>query len=487
MSDRVPGAPDPGEIATRVRNFDWASTSLGPMASWPSQLRAAIDIALASQAQIVLFCGPEFLAVYNDAYAPTIGTKHPAALGRPASEHWSELWDDLEPLLRRVADSGETVFARDRAFYIERGAGPETVFFDISYSPVRDDKGEVVAIFCVVNETTDRVGYEAKLNRLASIVSSSQDAILGIDLDLTVTDWNDGAEKLYGFARDEIVGKSVTALIPPDRLDEEARIIEQIKAGGHVEPHETVRMNKDGRPVDVSLSVSPIHDARGRVVGASKIARDISDRKAAEQAQKVLIGELNHRVKNLLATVLAIARQTFRNVEDLDASRSSFEARLLNLAKAHDLLTTSGWEKASLQQVVENALAPFSSSRIDVEGPPLKLQPKAAVAVALILHELATNASKYGALSTPDGRVSVTWTIEDEGEARFRLSWREAGGPPVVAPARKGFGSRLIESMVFQLDGTFELTYEPDGVSCRIDAPLSSDWRDTDLDIVDQK
>jgi hypothetical protein len=134
-----------GEMGALIRNLDWSKTSLGPISEWPAHLNGAISLMLPARAQIVLFWGSEFIAFYNDAYAPTIGNKHPKALGRPARENWAELWDDLEPLLRNVLETGETEFAKDRAFYIERHGYPENVYFDISYSPVRDDAGAVVA------------------------------------------------------------------------------------------------------------------------------------------------------------------------------------------------------------------------------------------------------------------------------------------------------------------------------------------------------
>ncbi|PTM97574.1 sensor histidine kinase [Mycoplana dimorpha] len=482
MLDYAAAAPvRSGEMAALIRGYDWAGTSLGPMSAWPVHLRCAVDIILPARAQIVMFCGPEFVAVYNDAYVPTIGTKHPAALGRPARENWGELWDDLEPLLRRVLETGETIVAKNRPFYIERGRGPETVYFDISYSPVPDEAGHVIAVLCVVDETTDRVGYEADLQRLASIISSSEDAILGIDLDMVVTDWNDGAEHLYGYAAEEIMGKSVTVLIPGDRLDEEKCIIDRIKAGHRVEPHETVRRHKSGRLVEVSLSVSPIVAPDGRIVGASKIARDITARKDAERVQGVLVAELNHRVKNVLATVLAIARQTFGSATDIEPAKATFDARLQNFAKAHDLLTHGNWESASLAKVVEEALSPYSGSHFDIDGPDLNLPPKGVVAIALILHELATNAAKYGALSVQSGRVSLNWMTDPTDSTRFRLCWRESGGPEVASPLRRGFGSRLIEGLASgQLQGSVEIRYDPAGVRCDIHAPLASNWLDDD-------
>ncbi|MBY5460457.1 PAS domain S-box protein [Rhizobium leguminosarum] len=484
MHEANPAVPDQGELAALIRRYDWAGTSLGPMSSWPIQLRCAVDITLPSRAQIVMFCGPEFVAIYNDAYAPTIGTKHPGALGKPAKENWGELWDDLEPLLRQVLETGETVFAKDRPFYIERHNKPEMVYFDISYSPVFDANERVLAVFCIVSETTARVGYEATLKRLASIISSSEDAILGIDLAMMVTDWNNGAEKLYGYSSSEILGRSVTVLIPDDRVDEEARIIARIKAGERIETHETIRRHKSGKLLDVSLTVSPIYGADGRIVGASKIARDITARKEAERVQEVLTGELNHRVKNILATVAAIARQTFAGAQDLDAGRAAFDARLQSLARAHDLLTHGNWEAASLRRVVSEALSAYPTDRLDIDGPEISVSPKAVVAIALIVHELATNAAKYGALSAEAGKVSVSWKLEGQPDRYLILLWSESGGPSVARPSRRGFGSRLIDAMSSgQLKGRAELAYDEGGLRCLISAPLDGEWGDSDHEV----
>ncbi|MFS2041837.1 sensor histidine kinase [Agrobacterium tumefaciens] len=480
MHNHGPATPNNGSMADIIRNHDWASTSLGPMSSWPPQLKCAVDIAIPSGAQIVMFCGHDFTAIYNDAYAPTIGAKHPNALGRPAKENWAELWDDLEPLLLKVREGGETIVAKDRPFYIERHGRPETVYFDISYSPISDEHGQMLAVLCIVNETTERVGYEAKLKRLASIIASSEDAILGIDLAMTVTDWNSGAEKLYGFCAEEIVGRSVTLLVPDDRIDEEARIIARIKAGERVETHETVRRHRSGRLLDVSLTVSPIYDADGRIVGASKIARDITARKEAERVQDLLIGELNHRVKNILATVAAIARQTFAGVPDIEPARTAFDARLQSLARAHDLLTRGRWEAASLRAAVTGALAPYPPEQFEISGPDVDVSPKAVVALTLILHELATNAAKYGALAVSSGKVTVSWDVS-AAEAQLTLSWKETGGPQVQPPSRKGFGSRLIEALSSgHLRGHADLNYDVLGVHCMIAAPLDTEWSDQD-------
>lgn len=592
--------PPPVPVETLLQTVDWSSTPLGPRSEWPDCLYSAIDIMVPSDAQIVMFWGPEYVALYNDIYAPTIGDKHPHAFGRPAREFWTELWDDLEPLLSRVLEDGETVSAKDRPFYIERHGYPETVYFDISYSPVRDRDGVVRGVFCIVNETTERVKADAQVREseerlraifaqsaagialgelsghlisvndryceivgrsreevigtrmqditfsddlpenerlfkrlaetgesfefekryvcgdgslvwvsnsvsairdarsrisqavaisidiserrlaqiaekhLASMIASSNDAILGIDLDMTITSWNAAAEKLYGYSVSEAVGTSVLMLVPEDRKEEEPTILRQIRAGRIVEPYETVRLRRDGRPVEVLLSVSPIHDASGRVIGASKLAHDITVRKEAERLQAVLVNEMHHRVKNSLATAIAIARQTIgrdkSNRDDVEA----FTSRIGSLSRAQDLLVQGDWQKADLRAVVTQAISPYLAEAFDISGPPVPLPPKAAISLSLALHELATNAAKYGALSVPDGRISISWQYDPSVSSLLGLTWKEAGGPDVVEPTRKGFGTTLVERLLAaELKGEARLTYDRGGVMCVVEADIS--------------
>lgn len=207
---------------------------------------------------------------------------------------------------------------------------------------------------------------------------------------------------------------------------------------------------------------------------------DITDAKSAEEHQLLLIHELNHRVKNTLATVQSIAGQSLRGLEGAEAAaaRAAFEARLLALARVHDVLTRESWEGAELSAVVADAIRPLESgdgrpSRFAVDGPALRLPPRLALSIAMALHELGTNAVKYGALSTDDGRVAISWTVRWESETRLALRWAESGGPPVRKPTRTGFGSRLIErSLARELAGEVKLGYEPTGVVCTIDAPV---------------
>ena len=206
-------------------------------------------------------------------------------------------------------------------------------------------------------EARSRAEETARL--LAAIVETSEDAIVSKTLDGTITSWNTGAARIFGYDTDEVVGKSIMLLIPPDRQSEEKEIIDRVRSGARVERYDTVRRRKDGSPVNVSLAVSPVMDSRGKIVGASKIARDISERKRAETQQNLLLHEVTHRVKNTLATVQAIAGQTLRSTSR-DEFRS-FVSRLHALAAAYDLLTSENWDRAAAGDVVLRAVEPFKA------------------------------------------------------------------------------------------------------------------------------
>jgi two-component sensor histidine kinase len=248
-------------------------------------------------------------------------------------------------------------------------------------------------------------------------------------------------------------------------------------AAEKIDHYETVRQRKDGSSVEISLTVSPIKEAKGRIVGASKIARDISERKQQQQHRELLINELNHRVKNTLVTVQSFAMQTLRNAKTTAEGREAFETRLVALSRAHDLLTQEHWLGASLNKVVADTTAAYSGDgqepRFHVAGPIVRLQPKAVLALSMALHELATNAVKYGALTNITGSVEITWRLIPGDPQRFELRWAESGGPPVKMPRRRGFGSRLVEQGLAQdLAGEARLTFAPGGVVCTIAAPL---------------
>ena len=312
---------------------------------------------------------------------------------------------------------------------------------------------------------------------LAAIVESSDDAIISKDLNGIVTSWNRGAEQIFGYSAEEMIGKPVALLIPGDREDEENSILARLRRGERVRHFETVRRRKDGELVAISLSISPVYGAGGKVIGASKIARDISERKRLEEGRRALSLEINHRTKNLLAVVEALIRQTAAHGSPDDFVRR-ISQRLRALAANQDLLVEGSWRGAEMGDLVRAQLAHIDAligSRVRLDGDKLVLTPAAAQALGMAFHELATNALKYGALSDEVGEVSITWRIEAVGEEpELYVSWRESGGPAVNSPGRAGFGTTIIERITGQsLGGVVVMTYAPTGLVWELHAPAA--------------
>src|SRR5690349_13498573 len=310
---------------------------------------------------------------------------------------------------------------------------------------------------------------------LAALVASSDDAIVSKDLNGIVTSWNRGAERLFGYSAAEMIGKSITLLIPSDLQDEEPKILQRIRCGERIEHYDTVRLRKDGSLVDISLSVSPVRDAHGTIVGASKIARDITDRRRAQDRQNLLSREIQHRTKNLFAVVQAVVARSLADKQTLEEAKTAVLSRLQSLAQTHDLLVGKEWQGADILEVVQMEMSPYAERTI-IQGPHLFLHPKAAQNLALALHELATNAVKYGALSTPTGQVRISWGLERAAEhERFGFRWEECGGPPVEEPSQKGFGSVVLEHVMAEyLAARPELTYAAAGVVYELSGSLTA-------------
>jgi len=316
---------------------------------------------------------------------------------------------------------------------------------------------------------------EQRLRWLASIVEFSHDAIISTDSQGVITTWNNGAERLYGFTPDEVIGRPIKILVPPDCPHEDRPILERLKRGERIENYETVRQRKDGSLVDVSLTISPVKNAEGNNVGASAIVRDITGRKRAEEREKMLMAELDHRVKNVLARVAMVVMSSRQGSRSIDDFAQSLEGRIKAMGAAHALLSESGWRGVELEAVVRNQLAPYATdTNITISGKGVVLTTVATQVIAVVLHELVTNAAKYGALSVPNGRVSVSWERKPNGRvANLVFVWREFCGPPPVAEVQSGYGTKLIRELVpYDLGGTVDHQLAPEGVSCRIEFPL---------------
>jgi len=331
--------------------------------------------------------------------------------------------------------------------------------------PVRNSSGEIIAYGTVTRNLTEARLAEQRLRSLASIVESSDDAIVSKNLDGIMLSWNKGAEHIFGYTAEEVIGKPITIVIPGDRQSEERDILTRIRRGERIDHYETVRQRKDGSLIVVSLTVSPVRNAEGKIVGASKIVRDITQQKRNQEQIATLAREAEHRSKNLLATVQATVMLSQSDTSE--GLKQAIEGRIRALANVHSLFVQTRWIGADLTTIATQELAPYSENnqrRVRMDGPPVLLEPNAAQAIAVTLHELATNAAKYGALSVANGQVDLKWSHDAGG--RLHLRWTETGGPKVQEPTRKGFGGRIIERML--QSGKTRFDWRAEGLVCEI-------------------
>jgi PAS domain S-box-containing protein len=417
------------------------------------------------------------ITYYNEAAATFWGYRPELGKSRWCGS-WKLFWPDGRPLphdecfAALALKQGRPIHGMEAV--AERPDGSRIAFISFP-TPLYDSSGRLAGAVNMLVDITDRQRAEENAQRLASIIESSDDAIGSTDLNGLISSWNRGAERLFGYPAKEIIGKPCTILMPSERQDEASNILERIRSDESIGRYETVRQRKDGSLVEISLTVSPIRNTEGTVIGASVIAHDITELRRARAQERLLLNEMKHRVKNTLTTVQAVAVQTLRGISGDE--RDAFTARLQALAAAHDLLTDENWHRASLREVVVRTLAAFQEQhcqRVLIEGPEnVWLGACKSLQLAMAMHELATNAVKYGALSNGSGQVKVHWELlDDGGSGRVRLCWKESGGPPVKSPERKGFGSFLLEHVLEGEPGATCFEFMPEGLACTFEVPL---------------
>ncbi len=333
-----------------------------------------------------------------------------------------------------------------------------------------------------LRDLTDRRRAEASLReneqRLRATYEHAFAGIGEVDRSGRFLRVNEQLCAITGYSREELLGQTFWGLTHvDDRQADLAQFSRQIVGKLDAYTVEKRYVHKDGHTVWVEVAASRVDDAAGQPLYGIRVVRDISGRKKAEEHQQLLINELNHRVKNTLATVQSIASQTLRNSGASQEAREALESRLLALSRAHNVLTRENWEGALLHDLVADVFEPYRSDRegrIRCHGGKVHLVPRMALALSLALHELATNAAKYGALSNETGELSLTWMVDHtRTPPLLLLRWKESGGPVVESPIRKGFGSRLIErSLAQDLDGEVRIEYAPTGLVCAVEAPL---------------
>ena len=338
---------------------------------------------------------------------------------------------------------------------------------------------------CFTVDVTDKVQAQAELSdaqaRLAATYESAPAGIAEADEEGCFVRVNEAYEDITGYPREELVGKSFFDITHPDDLAEEKRRYEaQVRGDLDEYAIEKRYVRKDGRVIWVQVNGTIVRGPEGDFRYGIRMVQDVTERKTAEQHKKLLLDELNHRVKNTLATVQALAAHTVRNSKSAEDFRRRFEPRLLALSAAHDRLTRNDWRGANLREIVEDELQAHkgTESQVSSEGPDIVLPPRVSLSLSMALHELATNALKYGALSVPNGRVDVNWKVDRTPNSpypcRLHIGWEESGGPQSEKPQSEGFGSRLLRVTAAELKGDVTTDWRPNGLSWQLDFPLAS-------------
>lgn len=456
----------------------------------------------------------------NEAYAEVTGRAREDLLGRCIFDLFPNEGESGELLRASFERVLETGLPDSIAFIPYPIPGPsgelEMRYWSAAHTPIRDDTGQVAFI---VQNTVD----VTELRRLKDIAYGRSPRASAVQLlqrakevqavnaslldetnqlrdlimqapgfmavltgpELTFRLVNSAYLQLIGHR--QVIGRTVVEALPEVRAQGFVELLSEVMASG--EPYigramgVWLRRTPGDAPEQrfVDFIYQPILNDVGRATGVFVEGYDVTDRVRAEAQQKLLVDELNHRVKNTLATVQSIAAQTLRVHPDPADFREQFEARLMALSGTHDLLTASSWRSAWLSDVLLAELRPHGEGRYELAGEDVELAPDAALTLGLVFHELATNAAKYGALSAEGGRVRVEWAaLPGEPASRLALTWREIGGPPVAPPRRKGFGSRLIErTLRGDIQGDASLDFAPTGLVCRLEAPLRGPERPT--------
>ena len=430
--------------------------------------------------------GDGHLLRVNDALCEMLGRSRAELLAMTFFDytHDDDREEDAALYARQISGELDHYVLRKRAV---RSDGT-TVYLDVHSSSVRDASGGFRYGVRVLQDVTAAQQMENRIREseqhMRDLLEALPAAVYTTDATGRVTFYNNAAVEMSG--RTPQVGDMwcVTwrlyntdgTLLPHDQCP----MAVALKEDRPIRGVEAIAERPDGTRVPFIPYPTPLRDADGKLIGAINMLVDITERKKAENRHKVLIDELNHRVKNTLATVQSLAGQTARYAEGLDDFVHRFEARLLALSRTHDLLTLRHWENAPLEALAREVLVPLigdAADRMKVCGDPVELDARSALSMTMTLNELATNAMKYGALSSQTGGLSVMWRLEDDinRQSILVLEWREFGGPPVKPPARRGVGSRLMERCIERdLAGEFDLAFEPQGVFCRMSIPVGT-------------
>lgn len=484
-------------MATLMRRFDWTNTPLGDVDHWPQSLRAAVRILLTSQHPMFIWWGSELIQFYNDAYRKTMGPeRHPSALGQRGKECWAEIWDIIGPQIEYVMDGKGATWHENQLVPVTRHGKREDVWWTYSYGPIDDEasKTGVGGVLVVCNDVTDRHRAMESLaineERLEFALSEGRAGTWDWHVDADKVFTNEALAKLYGVDPGEAeTGAPVERFFTQIHDDDRDRLktsLKQAVLSGKRFSEEYRIVQPDGKERWISARGRCFTDSHG-VRRFPGVAMDITARRKTDAHLEFLMNEMNHRIKNTLMIIQSISNQTFTNSDSLEDAKTVFTGRLMALAASQDVLAGKRSAGSDIETVIKNATRHqgITGNRFRINGPHLSVSSPNALYLALAIHELTTNAAKYGALADSRGSVEITWELDENDAAgsRFRLEWVEKDGPPVEQPVREGFGSRLLNVLLTsQFDGSVTLGFEKSGVRCTINAPYE---KIRDLDAID--
>lgn len=472
-----------GEIGSLIAACDWRATPLGPIEGWQEPLTTLVSTILAASPPMALLWGAEGILLYNAGYAEIAGDRHPDLLGRGVLEGWPEAADFNRHVLEVCRGGGRLTY-RDRHLVLERNGVAEDTWFDLDYSAVRDGAGTIVGVFALVFETTARHRAEAELaskqQRFGHALAAS--GVIGI------WDWHVPSDQLFADARFAeffqidagraalgVPRADVEARVHPDDRAYVSREVLRALAAGTDLSVEHRLIDAAGEVRWVMIRGTCFRDAAGTVVRISGAGVEITHLKTIEESRRLLVRELHHRIKNTFAVIAGMVTMTARTASSVAEMAEVLRGRLVALAAAHELIRPAvtaevgHTEKTTLADLLAAILTPhlFHAEQLTLVSKPVEIGVMAATSLALVLHELATNAAKYGALSTPKGELLI---IGEMQERYLELEWRESEGPVVEGvPAHQGFGSRLAQmSIVGQLAGSIAFDWRPQGLVVRM-------------------
>ena len=355
----------------------------------------------------------------------------------------------------------------------QRAKDGRRIFVESRHQAIEAD-GEIL-ILETNHDITQRKRAEADTARMAAVAAASQDALFGATVEGYIEAWNPAAERLFGYTASQAIGQHISILAGPAERGTQGEYLARARAGEKIPPYNARRLRKDGSYVDVSIALGPVMAPDGSVMAISVAMHDISDRMEWEARQRLMTRELAHRVKNSFAILQAILRSTLKTTSNPQDFAAKFSGRLHSLAAAQDILTANDWRGAELGALARHLLSLYIADegvRFAVSGPEVNLPAEYAVPFGLIFNELATNALKYGALSTPNGKIELSWHVENkinEGTL-LKLTWRERGGPKITSLDARGFGSTLIEKSL--AGAKVERHFDAEGFICTIELTL---------------